>query len=114
MWGAIIGDVVGSIYEGAPGGTPRFDPLFGTECTFTDDSVCTAAVASMLLDVSPEAATLKRWCRRHPQRGYGGHFRQWVEGASETGYGSYGNGGGPCASPPPPGSPAKRPSTRRC
>jgi ADP-ribosylglycohydrolase len=48
MIGAIIGDIVGSIYEGSP--TKRTDfPLWGLGCHFTDDTVLTVAAADKLL-----------------------------------------------------------------
>lgn len=45
------------------------------------------------------ASTLQRWCRRHPDRGYGGYFRQWIESAVPTPYGSFGNGAAMRVSP---------------
>ena len=42
MWGAIIGDTVGSTYEWNRIKTKNFK-FFGPECEYTDDSVCTAA-----------------------------------------------------------------------
>ena len=55
MLGAIIGDIAGSIYEGNPFKTKDFD-FFGQRCQFTDNTVCTAAVADILLhDLSPAA-----------------------------------------------------------
>ncbi len=47
MLGAITGDIVGSIYEHANIKTKEF-PFFGQGCTFTDDTVCTVAVADWL------------------------------------------------------------------
>ncbi len=44
MWGAIIGDIVGSVYEWNRIKTKDFE-LFSPREHFTDDSVCTAAVA---------------------------------------------------------------------
>ena len=66
--------------------------FFGAECEYTDDSVCTAAVAEILLDNLPAAPTLQRWCRRHPGRGYGGMFAGWIEHTELAPYGSFGNG----------------------
>src|SRR5216117_3279451 len=48
MLGAIAGDVIGSVHEGARTKTKDF-PLFVAESTFTDDSVLTVAVAECLL-----------------------------------------------------------------
>lgn len=49
MLGAIIGDVVGSIYEFDPIKTTNF-PLFQYGCKITDDSIMTVAVAHALMD----------------------------------------------------------------
>ena len=48
MIGAILGDVVGSIYEFDNIKTKEFE-LFDKECFFTDDSVMTVAIAEALL-----------------------------------------------------------------
>jgi ADP-ribosylglycohydrolase len=97
MLGAIAGDIIGSIYEAAPIKIRDF-PLFGTGVTFTDDSVCTAAVADWLLRGGDLAPILRSWARRHPGRGYGGMFWMWVIG-DEGPYGSWGNGAPMRASP---------------
>ena len=79
MFGAIIGDTVGSIYEGQQARIKTKDfPFFGLACRYTDDSVCTAAVADILLHNLPPAATMQKWCRTHPRRGYSRIFTQWV------------------------------------
>ena len=71
MLGAIIGDIVGSVYEWHPIKTKDF-PFFADNCCFTDDSVCTVAVADILLHDLPPAETLQAWCRRYPGRGLWG------------------------------------------
>ena len=48
MIGAILGDVVGSIYEFDNIKTKNFE-LFDKECFFTDDSVMTIAIAEALM-----------------------------------------------------------------
>lgn len=98
MFGALIGDIVGSIYEWDPIKTKTFE-FFGRRCRFTDDSVCTAAVAEILLDDAPVAATLQSWCRRYPGRGYGGYFRGWIQRPDPQPYGSFGNGAAMRVSP---------------
>lgn len=98
MWGAIIGDIVGSVYEWNPIDTKDFEFL-GPRCEYTDDSVCTAAVAHILLDDLPAASTMQQWCRRHPGRGYGGYFRRWIASTEPAPYGSYGNGAAMRVSP---------------
>ena len=47
MIGAISGDVIGSVHEGAPAKAKDF-PLFVPGSTFTDDTVLTVAVASAI------------------------------------------------------------------
>ena len=77
MIGAIIGDIVGSVYEWRRIKTKSFE-FFNDNSFVTDDSVCTAAVADALLhDRSPDAA-LQDWCRRYPGASYGGSFRSWI------------------------------------
>lgn len=91
MIGAISGDIVGSRFEGRPAPKPGF-ALFHTACRFTDDTVCSLAVAAALMDGGDFAGTLKTFVRRHPSRGYGGMFRQWAMSDRRSGYGSWGNG----------------------
>lgn len=91
MIGAIAGDIAGSRFEGGPAPDSGFI-LFHAGCRFTDDTVCSLAVAEALLEEGDFAATLKTYVRRHPGRGYGGMFRQWAMSDRRTGYGSWGNG----------------------
>ncbi len=98
MWGAIIGDIVGSRFEWDRIKTKEFH-LLGPGCEYTDDSVCTAAVAWALLDELPVAATVQTWCRRHPGRGYGGMFAHWIDSPNPAPYGSFGNGAAMRVSP---------------
>ena len=100
MLGAIIGDIVGSMYESKRYRikTKNF-PFFGNYCRFTDDTVCTVAVADILLHNLPPAQTMQRWCRRFPNRGYGGSFRDWIHADPPEPYNSYGNGAAMRVSP---------------
>ena len=91
MWGAVIGDIAGSRFEGSRGGPKDFE-LFHPHCMYTDDTVCTAAVADIILNDRKPDSTLQNWCRRHPVRGYGGFFRKWIASADPWPYGSFGNG----------------------
>ena len=96
MFGAIIGDIVGSVYEFNNIKTKEF-PLFSENSTFTDDSVMTMAVAEMLekgyvFDEDKVIDTFKKWGRNYPDAGYGGSFYYWVLGSERKPYGSYGNG----------------------
>ena len=59
MLGAIAGDIIGSVYEHHSIKTKDF-PLFGPESVFTDDTVCSVAVADCLLADGDFAAYLRR------------------------------------------------------
>ncbi len=97
MLGAITGDIVGSIYEHRNIKTKEF-PFFGRRCTFTDDTVCTVAIADCLMAGGDFAEYLRRYVRKHPSRGYGGMFRRWA--MSDSGpYDSWGNGSAMRVSP---------------
>lgn len=105
MLGAIIGDIIGHPFEWISTKSKEFN-LWHSKCTYTDDSVCTAAVADILLNDlndspdDPQATnTLQAWCRRHPGRGYGGMFRLWIRSDSPKPYNSYGNGAAMRVSP---------------
>ena len=50
MFGAILGDIIGSPYEFDMGDKTKDFPLFDEDSEFTDDSVMTIAVAEALLD----------------------------------------------------------------
>ena len=63
MLGAIVGDIVGSIYERNNIKTKDF-PLFGEGCHFTDDTVMTIATADALLHGNQEVDFIdayKKW-----------------------------------------------------
>lgn len=91
MIGAIAGDIIGSRFEGHPRPPADF-ALFHGDCRFTDDTVCTLAVAEALMDAADIAATLRAFVRRHPRRGYGGMFVAWAMDDAAPAYGSWGNG----------------------
>ena len=97
MIGAITGDIAGSIYEGRNIKTKEF-PFFGDGCQFTDDTVCTIAVADCLINDGDFADFLRQYVRRHPYRGYGGLFREWA-GSNMGPYNSWGNGSAMRVSP---------------
>ena len=84
MLGAIIGDIVGSVYEFDNIKTTDF-PFFSKRSTFTDDSIMTIAVAEWLLtDNEHTHETLEEIMVRYaaafpfPTGGYGGSFAQWL------------------------------------
>ena len=94
MLGAIIGDIIGSRWEFNPTNDYYFE-LFSSQNDFTDDTICTIAVADALLHGSDDyGAYIHKWCRRypHPMGGYGRNFANWVASSNPQPYGSYGNG----------------------
>jgi ADP-ribosylglycohydrolase len=91
MLGAIVGDIVGSIYEFSNHRFKDF-PLFGEDCKFTDDTVLTVAVADCLMNNGNYTEYIKNYARKYTGRGYGGRFRQWVSSDSMEPYNSWGNG----------------------
>lgn len=91
MIGAISGDVIGSVHEGAPAKSKDF-PLFVPNSSFTDDTVLTIAVASAIRKGEDYATSLRRWGRRYPDAGYGGWFYQWLCRDDAPPYNSFGNG----------------------
>lgn len=98
MLGAIIGDIAGSVYEWDRIKTKEF-PFLTDACFFTDDTVCTVAVADILLHGLPPAETMQKWCRRYPDCSYGGNFGYWIYADPPEPYHSYGNGAAMRVSP---------------
>ena len=101
MLGAIIGDIIGSRWEFHPTNDYNFE-LFSDKNSFTDDTICTIAVADAILHNSNDYGKyIHEWCRRYPNPmgGYGGSFAQWVRNDNPKPYGSYGNGSAMRVSP---------------
>lgn len=117
MYGAFIGDIVGSKYEFHNIKTKRFS-LFSKGCDYTDDTIMTAAVAKAILLSRMEqqktggkgkgfqkylVETMQDFGRRYPypKGAYGRRFEQWLREENPKPYGSYGNGSAmrvsPCA-----------------
>lgn len=102
MYGAILGDIIGSPFEFDRGDKTKEFDLFTKGCDFTDDSVMTIAVGEALLAVGPQATVkeieeavvtnMQDWGKRYPYAGYGGRFRYWLRERNPKPYGSYGNG----------------------
>ncbi len=91
MLGALVGDIVGSVYEWNNHRSKDF-PLFNPACMFTDDSVLTIALAEAILEGTDYAAIMRAYGKRYPNAGYGGMFRKWLRDPRLGPYGSYGNG----------------------
>jgi len=100
MLGAIIGDIVGSRWEFNPTNDYNFE-WRSDKNGFTDDTICTVAVADALLHGHDFGKSIHDWCNRypHPMGGYGGRFAQWVRSNHPTPYNSYGNGSAMRVSP---------------
>jgi ADP-ribosylglycohydrolase len=98
MLGAIVGDVIGSVHEGAGTKTKDF-PLFVEGTTFTDDSVLTVAVAEWILTGRDLVDLLHSYTETYPGRGYGGMFHHWARRRVREPYNSFGNGAAMRVSP---------------
>ena len=102
MYGAILGDIIGSPFEFDRGSKTKDFNLFSKGCEFTDDSVMTIAIAEALLSVGSKAGKRKIkkavvdkmqvWGRRYYNAGYGARFARWLGEKNPKPYGSYGNG----------------------
>jgi ADP-ribosylglycohydrolase len=91
MIGAIAGDVIGSVHEGAGTKTTAF-PLFQPRSRFTDDTVLTVATAHAILTGTSYQEAYRYFGRLYPDAGYGGMFIQWLMMPEPLPYNSWGNG----------------------
>lgn len=93
MYGAIFGDIAGSAYEFHPTHDYNFD-LITQDSMFTDDTICTMAIADAFMNGMPYKTSLLSWCSAypHPMGGYGGRFYKWLHSKNPTAYYSWGNG----------------------
>jgi len=98
MIGAIIGDVIGSRFEGRYKKSTEFI-LFNKKSRFTDDSVLTIAVADCLLNNKNYTSALQEYGRRYSDAGYGGNFYKWIFSDKPQAYNSWGNGSAMRVSP---------------
>ena len=100
MLGAMIGDIVGSKYEFNNTFDYNFE-MFGGGCDFTDDTICTVAIADAILNGRSYQESLLDWCRRYPspKGAYGGRFAAWIRSLNPQPYNSFGNGSAMRVSP---------------
>lgn len=96
MLGAIIGDVIGSIYELNNCRNKEFN-LYDDRCFFTDDTVLTIACADILVkgkvfESDLIIKTLKDYVLKYPNRLYGHRFLKWVMSDKNEPSDSFGNG----------------------
>ena len=100
MYGAILGDIIGSPYEFDRGNKSKDFPLFSKDSLFTDDTVMTVAVAEAFMDAPDDEELLRRrlirsmqkWGHRYPDAGYGLQFSAWLDSTDPQPYHSWGNG----------------------
>lgn len=102
MYGAILGDIIGSPYEFDRSGKTKDFPLFSPESRFTDDTVMTIAVADAFLAATPEDSgevirkhlirSMQHFGQAYPRIGYGTRFSQWLFAQNPQPMGSWGNG----------------------
>ena len=101
MYGALLGDFIGSPYEFDQGDKSKVFPLFSDMCDFTDDSIMTIAVADALMAAKGKpneevkrtlVQSMLKWGRKYPWAGYGFEFLLWLQEDDPQPYDSYGNG----------------------
>ncbi len=113
FYGAIVGDIVGSVYEFNNIKTKEF-PFFGKGCFATDDSIMTLAIAEALAEAAEagrfDGMTDDEWRmafqndmrevgKPYPACGYGGRFFDWMYCLDPRPYNSCGNGSAMRVSP---------------
>ena len=87
MYGAILGDIIGSPYEFDQGNKSKVFPLFTGESHFTDDTVMTIAVAEALMKTAGDpddgvvrealVDRLQYWGRKYPDAAAGASAALW-------------------------------------
>lgn len=97
MIGAIVGDIIGSVYEHNNIKTKDF-PLFSSKCAFTDDTVLSVATAKWLLEGNECFRHYYELTCKYPTAGYGTGFMKWYfqikYHKNPKPYNSCGNGSG--------------------
>lgn len=100
MYGAIIGDIIGSTYELNSVKTEDFE-LLPDGSRFTDDTVLTIAVADSILNNIGFAEAYHKWGNKYIDVGFSSRFREWLESDGLESRESQGNGSAmrvsPCA-----------------
>ena len=98
MLGAIVGDIVGSVYEFDNHRSKDF-PLFTERSHFTDDSILTIATADTLMQHEWDfAAKYREYGKKYPSS-YGNRFQSWIDEVITGSYDSFGNGSAMRVSP---------------
>jgi ADP-ribosyl-[dinitrogen reductase] hydrolase len=104
MYGAMIGDIAGCVYEFSRNKKYDFQPFMHPEGNYTDDTIMTVAIADALLNDRPPAESMRDWGRRvlptENGGGYGAGFIKWLAASDlQPPYNSYGNGSAMRVSP---------------
>lgn len=98
MLGAIIADIIGKPWEWKH--CPAGLELFQSNTSFTDDTICTIAIADSLLNQRSPTDALRDWCNRYVEvGGFGQRFAIWLGSDNPIPYASKGNGSGMRVSP---------------
>jgi len=102
LYGAILGDIIGSPYEFDMGNKTKEFPLFSKTSIFTDDTVMTLAVAEGFMNAGLDADdeqirdsiinAMHELGQKYPDAGYGERFGMWLFLEGYEPYNSYGNG----------------------
>ncbi len=99
MYGAILGDIIGSKYEWNNIKSKDFE-MFSEDSRPTDDSVMTMAIDEALVETHKNPEKLKKIIvdkmvvigRKYINCGFGGKFYKWISTNDHTPYNSFGNG----------------------
>lgn len=106
--GAIVGDIIGSSREFNNTNDYNFE-LFPKDTSYTDDTVCTIAIAAATMGPTPHKykEALRHWCNidwkndeLFPMTGaFGSAFQSWLKSDKPQPYNSFGNGAAMRVSP---------------
>ena len=96
MFGAILGDIIGSRFEFTNRPIKRDFKLIKKESHFTDDSVMTLAIAEALMNSRKDAdekeikknviSYMQEFGNKYPYAGYGGRFIRWLSSKDPVSY----------------------------
>lgn len=104
MFGALVGDIIGSHFEFNNTKSKDFT-FFNEDTRFTDDSVLTLAISNYFLKFPREInkneliKIIKETAQKYINAGYGPSFLRWINSNSSLPYNSYGNGAAMRVSP---------------
>jgi ADP-ribosylglycohydrolase len=109
VYGAILGDIIGSTHEFDQGPWTKDFELFEPTSTYTDDTIMTLAIARALELVGKDASEdevktactkmMQMYGRAYPYAGYGANFISWIMDRNPQPYNSCGNGSAMRVSP---------------